>query len=79
MGDGKKMEETEVKIILTTAIRVSTDFPSVPILKLLNRCRASCASPEFAKLVPPRSSEDSKSKTVNAWNKLNVSIVVVVV
>lgn len=55
---------------LTTATRVLVDFPSVPLLKLLNRWSASCASPVFARLVPPRSAEDSRSVTVNGYTFL---------
>ena len=59
------VENESMYIVLTTATLELVDCPSVPLFRLLNRWRASCASAVFAKLVPPRSSEDSKSNTVN--------------
>jgi hypothetical protein len=41
------------------------DSPSDMEFKTLKRCRARAASVEFDKLVPPRSSLESKSRRVN--------------
>ena len=61
---GKTEIKTRTDKILTTATRVLVDIPPVPFFRLLNRWSANCASALFDRLVPPRSSEDSKSKTV---------------